>query len=516
MKTKGQYLLFNLAEFAEWLATRQFARSVVRIQNHHTWKPRYADFKGENHFQLLEGMYNYHVHTNGWANIGQNLTTFPDGLVAVCRPFDATPACIVGANTGSICIEHLGDFDSGRDTMSAAHAHCAVRVNALLCEEFGLTPNSNSIVYHHWYNLGTGERNNGTKNNKSCPGTAFFGGNKVADCEANFIPKVLADLSTVAGAAGGGAMPLVPLRRGRVASPDGILSVRNAPKASAKKLGELTNGNDVDIFETDGNWCRIDPAAARWIHGGYVVALAVDAHREPMVIPAAPGATFDFSLPKPSAGDLSKAVVLWGTYYYGQSAKAMPGGIPLRNKKDEVVGPSVSQRDWCLGAMEGTLVVTDADGSVATLNYEAKGTTAETSCRAFFPNLNPAILSGTERVRWHRAKGPFGDGAGGFILAPYRTWAVDRREIALGTCLYVAAARGVEVLLPDGTAAKHDGYFFAGDVGGAIKDNHVDFFLGITSKNPFTFVRSKPQHTFEAAVVSNAATKKFLRDLHTR
>jgi hypothetical protein len=35
----------------------------------------------------------------------------------------------------------------------------------------------------------------------------------------------------------------------------------------------------------------------------------------------------------------------------------------------EVVGPRISERDWCRGAMEGTLVVTRGDGSIVTYNY---------------------------------------------------------------------------------------------------------------------------------------------------
>ena len=57
-------------------------------------------------------------------------------------------------------------------------------------QKISILVDSNKIVYHHWFNLSTGERNNGAGTNKSCPGTAFFGGNKVPDCEANFLPLV--------------------------------------------------------------------------------------------------------------------------------------------------------------------------------------------------------------------------------------------------------------------------------------------------------------------------------------
>src|SRR5207244_4142432 len=105
--------------------------------------------------------------------------------------------------------------------------------------------------------------------------------------------------------------------------------------------------------------------------------------------------------------------------------------IPLRNTKDQVIGPSVSAKDWCLGAMEGTLVVQDASGSMATYNYAGRGSSSEASCRAVFPNLNAAILAGTEHSRWRKARGPYGDAASNYALVPYRTLAVDRNVVKL-------------------------------------------------------------------------------------
>lgn len=272
----------NIAEFADWLANHQFSRKVVRIQNHHTWKPSYAQFHDENHFALLEGMYNYHVKERGWANIGQNLTTFPDGTVAVCRPFEDTPACIKGANTGGICIEHIGDFDIGRDVMTQEQKDCIVRINALLCMEYGIAPDTNGIVYHHWYDLDTGERNESDENKKSCPGTAFFGGNNVEDCRDNFIPLVVRDLQSLGSPVAGNAGPtpaLTVLRQGRVTSPDGKLSVRTGPDKAKKELKVLKNGDIVDVFATSGHWCRISSSAQQWVNGTYLAAVQSEPHQ---------------------------------------------------------------------------------------------------------------------------------------------------------------------------------------------------------------------------------------------
>jgi hypothetical protein len=269
MRTKGQFVLFTVEEFAHWLENTEFQRRVVRVQNHHTFLPNYSDFDGGNHFALLEGMRRYHVEHNGWADIGQQLTTFPDGTVALCRSFERVPACIFGANAGAVCIENLGDFDLGHDRMTAAHARCIVEVNALLCREFSLPVDTEAIVYHHWYDLGTGERNNGTHNNKTCPGTAFFGGNSVLACETRFLPLVREALAALPGR-GEPAMP-APVMAVRVPAPDGALAIRSAPRQSSPRLGELPNGTVVRLYEARGIWRRIDPSHSRWVSSRFLV-----------------------------------------------------------------------------------------------------------------------------------------------------------------------------------------------------------------------------------------------------
>jgi len=169
MEKKGNFVLLTVAEFDDWLMKTKFIRSVKLIQNHHTLEPSYSKFTGQNHFSLLTGMERYHMVERGFAEIAQNLTTFPDGRVALCRSLEKIPAGIKGANQGGICIEHLGNFDNGKDAMTDAHQNAIIKVNALICREFGLTSSTDSIVYHHWYDLESATRTNGTGNTKSCP-----------------------------------------------------------------------------------------------------------------------------------------------------------------------------------------------------------------------------------------------------------------------------------------------------------------------------------------------------------
>ena len=195
MRQKGKFLLFDFQEFASWLNDLEVNRQIRLIQNHHTWQPDYAAFwKLPDHFHWMESMENFQM-VNGFAEIAQQLTTFPDGRIATGRLFDAIPAGIKGANQYGVCLEHLGNFDA--HAMTPAHSEVIVKLNAELCRKFSLEINTDTIVYHHWWDIVTGQRTNGSGTVKTCPGTNFFGGNSVQDCEANFIPLVQRALLTL-------------------------------------------------------------------------------------------------------------------------------------------------------------------------------------------------------------------------------------------------------------------------------------------------------------------------------
>lgn len=76
---------------------------------------------------------------------------------------------------------------------------------------------------------------------------------------------------------------------------------------------------------------------------------------------------------------------------------------------------------------------------------------------------------------------PWGLGANGEGTIPFRTIAVDRNVIELGTRVYMPEWDGVRI--PESDDGKlggftHDGCFIAGDVGGWINGYHYDFFAG--------------------------------------
>jgi hypothetical protein len=191
MKQQDKFILMTREEFLIWFRKFKLRRKIKLIQNHHTYIPNYTTFASvKDHFKVLAGMEASHL-ARGFSEIAQNLTTFPDGLIAVCRNFNTAPAGIMGANEYGICIENVGNFDNGGDKMTPEQRMTILFLNALFCKDLKLKVNIDTCVYHHWFDLSTGKRTNGTGETKSCPGTAWFGGNTVQACQQNFIPAVI-------------------------------------------------------------------------------------------------------------------------------------------------------------------------------------------------------------------------------------------------------------------------------------------------------------------------------------
>jgi hypothetical protein len=196
MEKQGKFVVMNLVEFMEWIFKINVFREIKLIQNHHTYIPSYIDFNNNNYFTLLCEMEDNHIK-RGFMEIAQNITTFPDGKIALCRDIDKVPAGIKGANIYGICIENIGNFDINGDKMLLEHKKCIIKLNAILCKRFNLTPSIETIVYHNWYDLVSGIRANGTGQNKSCPGTNFFGGNSIEGAKKNFIPLIIRDMKKI-------------------------------------------------------------------------------------------------------------------------------------------------------------------------------------------------------------------------------------------------------------------------------------------------------------------------------
>lgn len=265
METRFGFTKMTISEFEQWIAAERVARTIIYLQQHHTWAPDYSSFNGNNHLELQKNMRDYHVNHNGWSNIGQHFSIFPDGAIVTGRSLENSPACILGNNANAICIENVGNFDTGKDTMRPEQADAIIRATAAICRKFSIPVNTEKIVYHHWFDLGSGARNNGTRNNKSCPGTSFFGGNKVADCEQHFLPLVNSVLSGIP------VQPAAPILK-YVTVTANTLNIRKQPNAQADKVPDREPaifGAILRVFKEQNGWLKISSSKQHWVSGAH-------------------------------------------------------------------------------------------------------------------------------------------------------------------------------------------------------------------------------------------------------
>ncbi len=266
----AKFTIYSPPDFQKYLMSTQFSRKITVIQNHHTWEPNYSSIT-PTHIEMdnLEAMRRFHIQNNGWSDIAQNLTTFPSGNIGLCRPIDLTPAGIFGANTGAICIENLGNFDAGHDVMTQAHKDTIVFLNALLCVKFNLKPVYEQVVYHHWFDR-TGQRFPVDKVNnnlvggeqKTCPGTAFFGTNTITSAQANFYPLITNDINVIKAA----GAPVVITKKVNATT----LNVRSGPGTSFPVVSHVANGTTVSVYATQDGWSKISNTINEWVSNTYL------------------------------------------------------------------------------------------------------------------------------------------------------------------------------------------------------------------------------------------------------
>ncbi len=261
------FIKFSAAEFITWIKGISVSRTVSRIQHHHTFIPRYRQFDGSNHFELQKNMRNHHVTHNGWSDIGQHFSVFPDGMIVTGRTLNQTPACIYGANSRAICIENIGNFDEGEDTMEEAQKHAIVAVTAAIINRFpSIACDDKGIIYHHWFDLSTGARRDGEGTTKSCPGTAFFGGNKVENFNEFFLPLVKAQVNVPDSNPG-----MQNIDRFVVVTAS-YLNIRTGPGSRNKKItehGPAERGSILRVTKEENGWLKISNSKNHWVFGRY-------------------------------------------------------------------------------------------------------------------------------------------------------------------------------------------------------------------------------------------------------
>ncbi|MBI2372729.1 MAG: hypothetical protein HYV07_01890 [Deltaproteobacteria bacterium] len=216
-----------------------------------------------------------------------------------------------------------------------------------------------------------------------------------------------------------------------------------------------------------------------------------------------------FGLAEPRWDLVTRRARFTGTYYTIRTASVDPSGAPLMDKSGAPLGPSISNRDFCHAALEGTVRVKSGRRPTFQLfGFAGTATTSQVDCAPFYPH-HPTL----GRARFRRVARASGSMAP--VLA-FRSIAVDPSQIPLGSAVYVPAARGARLGVFEGREVVHDGWFLATDVGGDVRGRTIDFFIGTARKNPFSFARGRRGQSFDVYVVSDPGTKAELVDQHVR
>jgi 3D (Asp-Asp-Asp) domain-containing protein len=208
--------------------------------------------------------------------------------------------------------------------------------------------------------------------------------------------------------------------------------------------------------------------------------------------------------------ELGEPLLLWATNYHLPEFTDGTGDVPIRDIEGKILGPKLSLQDWCKSALEGSFRIISKDRPARVYNYDVSNELFPNDCTAFYPfNLG--------KTKFKLANGTYGDGVRNFILRPYRTLATDPAFIPTGSIVYIPEARGAIISISKDVTILHDGYFFAGDMGGAIKLNHIDVFIGSHDDSPFfPWITHSSATTFKAFIVKDQKIIDQLTTIHQR
>lgn len=256
MKKQYGFIEFeNIKEFEEWLNKQKVSRAINKLQVHHMYEPSYDNWESDIALRRQNNIRSYHKDNNGWADIAQHFSIFPDGHIVTGRSLNSTPVGIKGWNTGAICVEIYGDFDKGRDIMNSTQKEAVIACYALLAKKFNIQINSNYIRPHAWFTAGgtyLGDYNK-SKSAKSCPGTNFMGYGNTRSAFEKFYENIRNYERT----------PSTSKITETTVNQEGLvnatsLNVRSGPGTNYSILGKLANNTKVTIVAKCSNgWLKV-------------------------------------------------------------------------------------------------------------------------------------------------------------------------------------------------------------------------------------------------------------------
>ena len=245
------------------------------LPNYSTWEKTDKKVFDEPHFGRTESLNSYGKSKWGYSDghgkyIAQHFNVFPDGKITTGRHLNSTPIGIRGWNTNAICIEIYGDFDKGKDVMTAAQKKAVIALYGELCKRFKIKPSTSTIRPHCWFTargtyLG---KYDSSRSAKTCPGTNFMGYGCSTTGFAKFIKEVKAYID-------GEESKEVVKEEPKEEKSEGIyrvrtdeLNVRKGPGVNFEKTNEVHKGDAFTIVEINGNWGKLKSGIG-WINLSY-------------------------------------------------------------------------------------------------------------------------------------------------------------------------------------------------------------------------------------------------------
>ena len=277
MKTQNGFTLFEkTSEIGPWLKKQNVTRRISRLQVHHMDLPNYSTWEktdkkvfDEPHFGRTQSLNDYGKKTWNYSDghgkyIAQHFNVFPDGKITTGRHLNSTPIGIRGWNTNAICIEIYGDFDKGKDVMTAAQKKAVVALYGELCKRFKIKPSTSTIRPHCWFTAGGTYLGtyNPYKSAKTCPGNNFWGKGCSKDGFAWFIQDVKNYID------GNKEEPKEEKSEGIYRVRTDELNVRKGPGVNFEKTNEVHKGDAFTIVEINGNWGKLKSGIG-WINLSY-------------------------------------------------------------------------------------------------------------------------------------------------------------------------------------------------------------------------------------------------------
>jgi 3D (Asp-Asp-Asp) domain-containing protein len=166
--------------------------------------------------------------------------------------------------------------------------------------------------------------------------------------------------------------------------------------------------------------------------------------------------------------------------------------VEVRGLDGAPLGPKLTLARYCNLQLQGSGII---NGDI--YGYAGKSDINRVDCSHI-----SKLISG--RVKFAKSKRNYIVGNKSNRLTPMKSIAADQSVIPFKTKVFIPQLKGIKYSY-DNKSYIHDGNVSVEDTGGAIKSNHIDFYLGVQSDvykaiRNFPFIKSEPIGLFKAII----------------